>query len=198
MLGYSDKGHSAMTSSRKCAFCGATNGLTNEHLFPRFLYKQIGPGQGISVARTASGDKAVASQLQIADVCSGCNSGALSDLDQYARELHDKYFRNIVHRGDRVDLTFDFDLLLRWLLKIGYNFARSRRWIFSSKSDVPAYVLGRIARPKGFRIFVQLIIPTRTDSLQWKQRPDADEIQPVSAHAPLSSRHVRQVESHKH
>lgn len=174
-----------MGNSRKCAYCGTTKGLTREHLFPRFLYKKSGPEQIITIARTATGDKAVASQLQIADVCSGCNGGVLSALDEYAKELHDKYFETIVHPGDRIGFVFDYDRLLRWLLKIGYNFARARGWTVSPRSDLPAYILGRILHAKGFRLFVQLIVPTRTDSLQWEQRPGADEIPPASARVEL-------------
>src|SRR5216684_242093 len=106
--------------NRVCAYCGSKTGLSNEHLFPKFLHERS-EGSMISVARTAAGDKAVGGELKIGDVCKRCNNGPLSSLDNYVSDLHDQYFKSIVHSGDRVDFRFDFERLLRWLLKTGYN-----------------------------------------------------------------------------
>lgn len=134
----------------------------------------------ISIARTPGGDKAIGGALEIGDVCARCNSGKLSTLDTYICELHDRYFKTIVHSGDRVDFRFDFDRLLRWLLKTGYNIARARGWHVKKDSKLPEYILGGGERPVGFRVFLQLIIPTLTSSREWVgTKPSADEIPPA-------------------
>ena len=170
---------------RKCAFCSATQGLTNEHVFPNFLYQRNRETHFINIANTPRGDKAVGSELQIGDVCSTCNNGVLSRLDEHAAQLYDRYFGTLIRPGDRVRFSFDFDLLTRWLLKLGYNLARSRNWIISSRSPVPEYILGRTLRPAGLRLFVQLVVPTPTDRIRWTERPDADEIPPLIARMDL-------------
>jgi hypothetical protein len=165
-------------ANRKCAYCGSPGNLSKEHIFPRCICERSG-GALFSIARTKAGDKAVQSELTIGDVCTKCNNGPLSALDAYICGLHDKYFKTIVHPGDRVLFKYDFDLLLRWLLKIGYNVARARGWHVRADTDVPSYVLGSSSRPIGFRVFIQLIIPTPTSALTRKVQPDAVEIPPA-------------------
>ena len=165
-------------TGRVCAYCGSNSGLTNEHLFPDCICERT-PGSMISIARTSEGDKAIGGALQIGDVCARCNNEKLSALDTYICELHDKYFKTIVHAGDRVDFRFDFDRLLRWLLKTGYNTARARGWHVKRDSKLPQYILGEGKRPLGFRVFLQLIIPTPTSSREWVTKPDAAEVPPA-------------------
>ena len=50
---------------------------------------------------------------------------------------------------------------------------------------MPEYVLGRTPRPAGLRLFVQLVVPTPTNSISWTERPDADEIPPLMARMDL-------------
>lgn len=165
-------------AGRVCAYCGSGSDLTNEHLFPECIYERT-QGSMISIALTPEGDKAIGGALEIGDVCARCNNEKLSALDAYICELHDRYFKTIVHSGDRVDFRFDFDRLLRWLLKTGYNTARARGWHIKKESTLPQYILGEVARPAGFRVFLQLIIPTPTSSREWKVKPDAAEIPPA-------------------
>ena len=56
--------------------------------------------------------------MTIADVCSDCKSGPLSDLDGYVCSLYDRYFIRFPEPGDAVDFEYDWSLLGRWLLKI--------------------------------------------------------------------------------
>jgi len=135
----------------------------------------------ISVARTAVGDKAVSGELTIGDVCKRCNNGPLASLDNYVCDLHDRFFKAIVHSGDRIDFRFDFERLLRWLLKTAYNIARARGGTIESTTDLVDYILNGTNRPKGFRIFLQLIIPTPTSSRVWLNMPNVPEIPPAPA-----------------
>lgn len=171
-------------SQRVCAYCGSTSNLTKEHLFPKCICERSGNSM-ISVARTDHGDKAVGGALQIGDVCARCNNQRLSALDDYICELHDRYFANIVHPGDRIDFQFDFDRLLRWLLKTGYNVARARVWRVRADSELPKFILGEAKRPSGFRVFVQLIVPTPTSSRPELAKLGAKEIPPAPARIDL-------------
>ena len=163
-----------------CAYCVWANDLSKEHLFPKFLHERS-QGSMISVARTALGDKAVSGELKIGDVCKRCNNGPLASLDNYVCDLHDRFFNYIAHSGDRVDFRFDFERLLRWLLKVGYNIARARGGTIDSSTDLANYILNGTHRPTGFRVFLQLIIPTPTSSRTWVTIPDAPEIPPAPA-----------------
>jgi len=166
--------------NRVCAYCGSVTDLSNEHLFPKFLHERS-QGSMISVARTAVGDKAVSGELTIGDVCKRCNNGPLASLDNYVCDLHDRFFKAIVHSGDRIDFRFDFERLLRWLLKTAYNIARARGGTIESTTDLVDYILNGTNRPKGFRIFLQLIIPTPTSSRVWLNMPNVPEIPPAPA-----------------
>ena len=139
----------------------------------------------VTIARTKAGDKAVNAELKIRDVCTVCNNGPLSTLDTYICQLHDKYFNTLVRPGDRLRFSYDFDLLLRWLLKTGYNAARARKWGASEVKVLSEYILGTAARPIGFRVFLQLIVPTPVDAIAWQVRPEAEEIPPVPARVDL-------------
>jgi hypothetical protein len=166
------------SSARVCAFCGAGTDLTKEHIFPDCLYKKVPSGESTSIAKTPQGDKAVSDPPTVRDVCARCNNGPLSKLDTYICELHDQYFKTIVRTGDRVDFRFDFDRLLRWLLKVSYNTSRARGWYFQKDDKLIKYVLGEGPRLSGFHVFLLLMIPTQTSSREWLVRPAAEEIPP--------------------
>lgn len=84
----------------------------------------------ISIVKTPSADKAIPNPQEIGDVCANCNNVALSRLDSYLAALTRKYFLTIVQPGDRIRFGYDFDLLLRLMLKVAYNVARE--WGFAT------------------------------------------------------------------
>src|SRR5215813_1279618 len=127
-----------MSPTGVCAYCGEVRVLTNEHIFPDCFQKTF---DGINIAKTPSGDKAIAGGHEIGDVCGCCNNGPLSQLDTYFCALNDQYFSTIVYPADFIRFQFDFDYLLRALLKIGYNVARTRSWPLSNWIDATDYIL---------------------------------------------------------
>ena len=81
--------------SKTCAYCkrefSGEVKRTAEHIFPQTLL-QLYPEQDVSftpekIFKDNSG-------LTIADVCAGCNNGALSELDSYGGELIKKQFKD--------------------------------------------------------------------------------------------------------
>ena len=172
-----------MSTGRRCAYCGGSTDLTNEHVVPDFYHKTF--GETISIVKTPSGDKAIPSPQEIGDVCANCNNVGLSRLDDYLAALTKKYFSTIVHAGDRVRFECDFDLLLRALLKVAYNVARTRNWPISIFQDAREFILGEKPLPHGFRMFLQLLIPTPARKTQLPVTLGTTEVPPLPWRADL-------------
>lgn len=69
-----------------CAYCGNDRSATREHIIPSWYYKYDPNPNDVGFNERAKG-KIVKTELTIRDVCEGCNSGPLSDLDSYGRDL---------------------------------------------------------------------------------------------------------------
>jgi hypothetical protein len=156
-----------MSSNRKCAYCDSQEGLTQEHIFPKFIYsREASKGHEKQLSRTitTAGEKAVQSDLTIGDVCALCNNGFLSQLDEYGAKLYDQFFGFMPQPGERIELFYDFDLLTRWLLKLSYNTARMRKWPaphLEQLTLVTGYMKGHDPCPSNLRVYVQLITPAK-------------------------------------
>jgi hypothetical protein len=159
-----------------CVFCGQRSRLTSEHVFPECFRKTF---ESITPTKTPTGEKAILSALEIRDVCARCNSGPLSRLDTYLCELDDKYFSRIVRRGDRIRFQYDFDLLLRVLLKIGYNVARARKWPLGHWQEATPFIIGTARCPVEFHIFLQLTTPTPVGKINRPVSPGTTEVPPL-------------------
>jgi hypothetical protein len=171
-----------MGNARVCAYCEKTDKLTSEHVFPDCFQREL---EVFSTAKTASGEKAIASAQQIRDVCAHCNNDLLSPLDAYLCGLNSKYFATVVRPGVCVRFKYDFELLLRALLKIGYNIGRARNWPLEIWWAAKQYIVGNAARPLGLRLFLQLTIPTPVSKTKLPVSPGTYEIEPIPAQAGL-------------
>jgi len=146
---------------RACAYCGRQRGMfSREHLMPAALTGRVSEPL-IANVRTSRGEVAITGEPTIKDVCTACNNGPLSMLDEYAVKLYDKYFHRIVETGDLVAFEYDFDLLARWLLKIVYNYARARNWEFNPSRELLDYVLTGAPLRTQPEVILQLIVPTK-------------------------------------
>lgn len=172
-----------MEKKRSCAYCDSTTDLTNEHVIPECYIKTLGPT--ISIVKTSTEDKAIPNAQEIGDVCAVCNNGTLSLLDTYLGSLSQQYFSKIVHPGDRIRFSYDFDQLLRLVLKLGYNVARTRGWPLAVFKEARQYILGREKCPPGLRLFLQLLIPTPAKNCKYAVPPETQEIPPLPWHAEL-------------
>jgi hypothetical protein len=61
----------------------------------------------------------------VKDVCAICNNKHLSKLDSYLSSLYDTNFAKILAPGEDATFSYQYDLLLRVLLKISYNSSRA-------------------------------------------------------------------------
>lgn len=114
-----------MEAKINCAYCGSGKSFTKEHIFPKFLYKKDPTKKlGYNIAA----DKYINSEAVIKDVCEKCNNEYLSELDTYGKDFYtnnrlEKFYRKRVI----VNIKYEYNLLLRWLLKISYNSVRLKK-----------------------------------------------------------------------
>jgi hypothetical protein len=123
----------------------------------------------------------VFSDPTIADVCEACNNGPLSELDAYTCTLFERYFTHLVRPGDCIKFEFDFDLLLRWLVKVAYNVARARRgtWPVAALAEVRPYTLGKEKKRPRSRLLLQLVPPATMKPGTLEHFPAATEVPPI-------------------
>jgi hypothetical protein len=106
---------------KSCSYCASFEKLTKEHIWPKSLIKR-NPDFLTYNKTTNSFYKG---EAVIKDVCAECNNDILSRLDDYLATLYDSHFANIVTAGSEAELAYDYNMLLRVLLKISFNSARS-------------------------------------------------------------------------
>lgn len=132
--------------AKRCAYCGCGFGeegvkRTAEHIFPKGLL-DLYPNEDISF--TPERVFIDNSGLTIADVCDKCNNGPLSELDDYGIKLIKKYFFDLIdieHKDDAQKVVVIPNQLFRWLLKIIYNYERSRKKDCTWFQQILPYVL---------------------------------------------------------
>ena len=146
----------AFVTSKACAYCGATGGLTKEHLLARSLMERtVGNDMFLEAAK-----RFVGGQPTIRDVCATCNNGVLSTLDAYGARLFDRFFAKVHRAGEDVRFSYEFDLLARWLMKVAFNVARASK----TQSDIDVlsefreYVISS-GPPGRFAVFLVLFGP---------------------------------------
>lgn len=109
-------------ANKACAFCFQYNKLTREHVWPKGILKRLLTYNARFFGKTG---KVIDRDHLIKDVCSKCNNGVLSELDEYGCLLFDRYFNSIAEPESQIRMEYDYDKLARWLAKIAYNTARS-------------------------------------------------------------------------
>lgn len=107
---------------RECAYCGAVENLTREHIFPESVISRY---EGYLLSCTDRSDTFFRADLVVKDVCAFCNNGFLSRLDNYFISLFERYMTVPILPGDKVEIEFDYNSLLRFLLKVSYNSSRA-------------------------------------------------------------------------
>lgn len=106
---------------KKCSYCRGNGTLTKEHIWPNCLIKKYED----LLAYSKRDSKFYKGEPVIKDVCAHCNNVLLSKLDSYLSNLYDLTFHQILLPGESAALTYDYDMLLRSLLKISFNSARA-------------------------------------------------------------------------
>lgn len=123
--------------AKKCEYCEIEGEkLTKEHIIPKSII-DLFPECELSL----SSDRQYIGEAQIRDVCANCNNNILGKLDSYGKKMIEQYFNNINDKRENQDIEYDYDILLRWLLKIFYNCQRvSKRNVDWYKKNID-YIL---------------------------------------------------------
>ncbi len=141
-----------------CAYCGESNLLTKEHIWPGCILKRT---PHMNARYYGKNEKFFRGELTIKDVCDICNNGALSQLDAYICKLYDIYLLRIVKANKSFIFKYDYNKLLRWLLKISYNTARSND---SDKKELCVYsdyIINGGEPPSTISLRIELIKPSK-------------------------------------
>jgi len=142
-----------------CSYCKQERTLTREHIIPSWYYKHDSSTEGSGFMERAKG-KIVNTELKIKDVCSVCNSGKLSELDSYGKNLFLSDLLNYVYKDTKHLLKYDYNLLARWLLKVAYNSARAHGSDLEVLSQYADIILGNEPLPNDLIICLRTIAPT--------------------------------------
>ena len=140
-----------------CAYCRRVDKLTREHLYPKFLYEKI---EGKFLGYNESADKVTTGERVIKDVCSKCNNEILRKLDDYGTRYYQ--LNKLDHTfldEEFAEIHYDYDLLLRWVLKISFNSFRTVKSSDNPFASLIPYIHNGRHRPKAkfVRLCLELI-----------------------------------------
>jgi hypothetical protein len=144
----------------KCAYCDDPCRPTREHVIPDWYNDTPGEAETFSARAPLTHLKG---DLIVRDVCGRCNSGVLSALDGYGKELYDRYFALPVYAGETVAFDYDGDRLIRWLLKLSYNSARAQNADVRVLREYRKAMLGEESLTDRIRCWVHLVSATSFD-----------------------------------
>ncbi len=144
-----------------CDYCDILCQQTREHVIPRWYNDTPGEAETFSARAPLTH---LQGDLIVKDVCAACNSGVLSNLDSYGKELYDRYFAAPVYAGETVSFDYDGDQLLRWLLKLSYNSARAQNADVLVLREYRKVVLGESPLTDRIRCWLHLVSATCFDA----------------------------------
>jgi len=126
-----------------CAYCKEDEVLTREHIIPSFIYKYLNENGGHAGWNERAG-KIIGGEGKIKDTCAKCNNEILGELDAHGQNmLQNSGVYTLNFLNESMILHYDYDLLLRWFLKITFNSARATRSTPSIFEKNIPYILGK-------------------------------------------------------
>lgn len=156
-----------------CAYCGSKTKLTREHVIPNWFLK-ITESQKGKAFNDRSPQKFV-KDFVVKDVCEACNNGALSDLDSYGQLLFERYFFDFVYRGETVKFEYDFQKLVKWLIKCSYNSNRANTKSATILKSYAKFLISELPLPEDVIVFCSLSAPTVLESGNTIRQATRDE-----------------------
>lgn len=108
----------------KCAYCDYVGKMSREHIVPKGFIDYMNIKEQ-SVWSDKAPVRLIKGELTVKDVCADCNNGELSLLDAYALNLVLKYNEYLSISTKKIYFKYNYNMLVRWLLKICYNSARA-------------------------------------------------------------------------
>ncbi|HCM0916297.1 TPA: hypothetical protein N2817_004507 [Vibrio parahaemolyticus] len=159
-------------NKRVCAFCGSSGDLSREHIFPNGVIRKY---EKEMLSINDKSDRTFKSDLVVKDVCESCNNGELSQIDAPFVALYEQYMLQPKNSGDSVTFEFDYNLLLRELLKISYNSARASsdglKATNALKRYVP-YILGKVGEANDVHLRLQIVTSSKALNTETNESED--------------------------
>ena len=147
-----------MATVRVCAFSNQAKPLTREHIWPKGIIQRV---PGYNARYIGSQQKFVEAELTVKDVCASCNNGALSTLDSYICRLFDAQFVRIAQPRRARTLVYEYEPLLRWLLKTSYNAARANHTDVTRLGVYSSFILLGGIPPQDVQMRLELVHPSK-------------------------------------
>lgn len=144
---------------KTCQYCGLMGELTKEHVIPNWYYKGVQSKPGVGFSEKAKG-RLFSGEIKINDVCKKCNNGPLSELDSYGRDLYARYMTQPATTRSSAEFIFDYNLLVRWLLKLSYNSSRMTGNDVDILSEYKEVILGTAPIPQNLLVTLKRVSPT--------------------------------------
>ncbi len=136
-----------------CAYCGNDRRATREHVIPSFMYSLQKQFTESVVGWNEVAGRMIKGEAKVKDVCAACNNGELGALDSYGKTLLSDcglLVRN--YKETTVSVSYDYSLLLRWLLKISFNSARTDGAHAPIFLDYIPFIMGLAPPPPRHRV----------------------------------------------
>ena len=162
----STRPRSLRVMSKAGADCGNPGPRTADHVWQRCFLDRYGRHAAQFSVR---GRLVHGADYVVKDVCAICNAERMSPLDSYFCRLYDEYFVHLQDFNSTVTLHYDFDLLVRSLLKIAYNTARQGISDPGPLAAIRGFMVGRDARPMQLAIFAGNCIADNGSAIRRKQ-----------------------------
>ena len=140
-----------------CAYCDLPCPPTREHVVPRWYSETPGEADTFSARAPVTH---LRGDLVVKDVCRSCNSGTLATLDAYGKGLYERYFTAAAYAGEIVEFEYDYDRLVRWLLKLSFNSARAQNADVRVLREFRKCILGQSPLTDRIRCWLHLVAPT--------------------------------------
>lgn len=158
----------------ECAYCKRESTATREHVIPAFLYNFQRKLDESIIGWNEVAKKMVGGEHKIKDVCADCNNEKLSALDAYGKGfLTPSGF--LCHNYSKLsaDLSYDYDLLVRWLLKISFNSSRTDKAHSPLLERFIPYILDGVHPPcrRDLAVVAALAAPTNISQLKGEYPP---------------------------
>ncbi|WP_293914870.1 MULTISPECIES: hypothetical protein [unclassified Sphingobacterium] len=151
-----------MSKLKTCAYCDKEGPMTREHIWPKCIIERM---PDLTSRYVGSQNKYISGELVIADVCAECNNKKLSDLDAHLCLLFDRYFHQFQEISNNFEFEYDYDMLMRCLLKITYN---SSRTIIKENNPFAKYrkvILDGGVQREDIIIKLDLVIPSNEEGI---------------------------------
>jgi hypothetical protein len=147
---------------KKCSYCDKEKKLTKEHIWPKCIINKM---PELEAKYLDSHKIFTASDLVISDVCADCNNKKLSVLDSYLCKLFDKYFNLYIENEKEFIFEYDYELLLRTLLKITYNSSRTVKRTENDFSKFAGFILEGGKSYENIVIKLDIVLPSVIDGV---------------------------------